>query len=141
MLKLRVGVLEQHNIVRHGLFKHLSGQSVLCLSEFFNFADMLEALEQNQLDVLMIGHLMDSDPVHLVRNLITRYPNLKILVLLNRPDPVIASQLQAVGAHGVMAKTQSLPDYADALRSLARGERYAMLSDGRASMEKPLYDA
>ncbi len=40
-----------------------------------------------------------------------------------------------------MSKTQSLPDYADALRSLARGERYAMLSDGRASMEKPLYDA
>lgn len=89
----------------------------------------------------MIGHLMDSDPVHLVRNLSTRYPDLKILVLLNRPDPVIASQLQAVGAHGVMSKTQSLPDYADALRSLARGERYAMLSDGRASMEKPLYDA
>ncbi|MFO3675442.1 DNA-binding response regulator [Pseudomonas protegens] len=141
MLKLRVGVLEQHNIVRHGLYKHLSRQSVLCLSEFFNFADMLEALEQEQLDVLMIGHLMDSDPVHLVRNLITRYPGLKILVLLNRPDPVIASQLQAVGAHGVMSKTQSLPDYADALRSLARGERYAMLSDGRASMEKPIYDA
>lgn len=40
MLKLRVGVLEQHNIVRHGLYKHLSRQSVLCLSEFFNFADM-----------------------------------------------------------------------------------------------------
>ncbi len=140
MLKLRVGVLEQHNIVRHGLYTHLSRQSVLCLSEFFNFADMLEALEQKQLDVLMIGHLMDREPCHLVRSLSTRYPDLKVLVLLNSPDPAIAAQLQAMGAHGVMSKTQPLPDYVDALRSLARGERYAMASNGQVNMEKPRYD-
>lgn len=130
MLKIRVGVLEQHNIACFGLCEHLSRQPALFLvGAYDTFDSTLQALQQQRLDVLMIGHLIDNNPRQLVRILSRRHPGLKVLVLLDYPDPQLASTLQSLGAQGVMSKTQPLPDYLDALQSLARGEHYAVGND------------
>lgn len=127
MLNIRVGVLEQHHIACFGLCEHLSRQPALLLvGAYDTFDSTLQALQQQRLDVLMIGHLIDDNPRHLVRILSRRHPGLKVLVLLDYPDPQLASALQSLGAQGVMSKTQPLADYIDALQRLARGEYYAV---------------
>ncbi|ROL62672.1 hypothetical protein BLX41_31825 [Pseudomonas protegens] len=125
MLKIRVGVLEQHAIVRYGLCKHVAGQPQLALAGVYNNAEgILDSVRQDRLDVLLVGHLIDQDPSQCVEALSQKYPRLKILALLNHPHAVATSLLLARGAHGVLYKTQPLQAYAEAILAVGRGERY-----------------
>lgn len=125
MLKIRVGVLEQHAIVRYGLCEHVAGQPELVLAGAYNSAEgILDSVRQDRLDVLLVGYLIDQDPSQFVQVLSQKCPRLKILALLNHPHAVATGLLLARGAHGVLCKTQPLLAYAEAILAVARGGRY-----------------
>ncbi|MBI3904389.1 MAG: response regulator transcription factor [Pseudomonas fluorescens] len=123
---IRVGVLDEQEVVRYGLCKHLADQTgMVVVGSYHSAWHALHAVHQGELDLLLMDHRLDQiDGVGLIKTLKKDYPELKVLVLMAHPSTAVASLLLMAGGHGVISKTQPLGAYVEAVRTVASGESY-----------------
>lgn len=124
---IRVGVLDEQEIVRYGLCRLLADQSgMVVVGSYHRLGDALRAAHQRELDLLLMSHkLNQGDGFELIRTLKNNYPELKVLVVLAQSDTAVASLLLAAGVDGVVSKTQPLGAYVKAIRAMRVGELYS----------------
>ncbi|AVJ22734.1 MULTISPECIES: response regulator [Pseudomonas] len=96
---IRVGVLDEQEVVRFGLHGHLAGQSGIAVAGTYSRAsDALSAAEQGSIDLLLIGYvLQDSNGQQLIKTLTAHYPKIRILVFLAEPCLATATLLLSMG--------------------------------------------
>ncbi|MBH9577914.1 response regulator [Inhella proteolytica] len=123
---IRVGIVDDHAIVRAGLRQYLSEHTDLrVVGEASNGQEALELARQTELDVLLLDISMPGHSgVDALAAIKARFETLPVLILSGFPETQYASALLRQGAAGYLSKDCDPDEIADAIRVVARGRRY-----------------
>jgi DNA-binding NarL/FixJ family response regulator len=139
-LMIRIGIVDDHAIVRSGLRQFLSEHVDLRVTgEAANGTEALELARGGEVDVLVMDLSMpDSSGVDALAAIKSRFPDIAVLILSGFPETHYATTLLRQGASGYLNKECDPEEIATAIRTVARGRRYItpavaeMLADGVA---------
>jgi two-component system, NarL family, invasion response regulator UvrY len=139
---IRVGIVDDHAIVRSGLRQYLADHVDLRVTgEAANGIEALELARKGEVDVLVMDLSMpDQSGVDALSAIKARFPDLAVLILSGFPESHYATTLLRQGASGYLNKECDPEEIATAIRTVARGRRYItaavaeMLADGAAGV-------
>jgi DNA-binding NarL/FixJ family response regulator len=123
--RIRVGLVDDHHLVREGLRMVLSSDaSVEVVGEAASAAEAFGLMAEAP-DVLVVDlTLPDRDGVALIRDLSDRRPAVRMVVLSMHREAETVRQALHAGADGYVVKGARSSELLDAIRAVARGERY-----------------
>ncbi|MFP2768864.1 response regulator [Oceanisphaera sp. KMM 10153] len=125
---IRVALLDDHAIVRHGIVSQLSKEpDFLIVGNYENSRTMITGLRQAPADVLLVDYALgpsEVDGVSLIRALKTKFPESRILVFSSHYDPATVALALRVGARGFVGKSQNMTEIVKAIRVVAAGSVY-----------------
>ncbi len=122
----RVIIVDDHPIVRHGLSRLVSRERdlVVC-GEAETVQHALELVEIMQPDLVIVDlSLEHDDGLHLIEQIRSMYPKVKMLVSSMHDELIFAPRALRSGAHGYLAKSESVEKIIDAIRQVLLGEVY-----------------
>ena len=137
---IRVGIADDHAIVRSGLRQYLADHVDLRVTgEACNGREALELARAGDMDVLLMDLSMpDEGGVDALAAIKARFPDLPVLILSGFPEAHYATTLLRQGAAGYLGKDCDPEEIASAIRTVFRGRRYVsaavaeLLADGVA---------
>ncbi len=138
---IRVGIVDDHAIVRTGLRQFLSEHVDLRVTgEAGNGREALELARRGEVDVMLLDISMpDQSGVDALAAIKARFPDLAVLILSGFPEAHYATTLLRQGASGYLNKECDPEEIVNAIRTVARGRRYIsarawprLLADGVA---------
>lgn len=137
---IRIGIVDDHAIVRTGLRQFLSEEVDLRVTaEAANGREAIEIARSGEIDVLLLDLSMpDQGGVDALAAIKARCPELPVLILSGFPEAHYATALLRQGASGYLNKECDPQEIASAIRTVARGRRYItpavaeLLADGVA---------
>jgi DNA-binding NarL/FixJ family response regulator len=123
---IRVGLVDDHHLVREGLRLVLAGEDRFqVVGEASTRGDAMDLVAASRPDVLVLDLTFpDGDALPLMRDLRSRHPDLRIVVLTMHSDPETVRQALAAGASGYLVKGAHSQELFAAIQAVARGERY-----------------
>lgn len=123
---IRVGIADDHAIVRAGLRECLSAHVDLRVAGEAGTGDEALALARSgEIDVLLLDISMPGlNGVDALAAIKARLPDLPVLMLSSFPEAHYATALLRQGAAGYLGKDTDPDQIADAVRLAARGRRY-----------------
>ena len=133
---IRVAILDDHPIVRHGIKICLAGQrDIAVVGSFERSSELLRWLARNRADVLVLDYSLgpgEIDGVHLIHAIRSRFADCRILIssAFNAPTTVALAGL--AGASGFFSKEQHVSELPDAIRRVNAGGTYCDPSLGMA---------
>ena len=136
-MTIRVGVVDDHAIVRAGLRQVLEGDPGLdVVGEAGTATAALELVRERQPDVLLIDiNLPDESGLRLTERLRGLYDGLRLLILSVHDDPEIVRESVRLGAHGYLRKDTTPADLRAAVRAVYAGDAYFSPSVARTLVE------
>lgn len=128
----RVLIVDDHPLMREGLFQLLSGEADFALcGEADNAEAALAAVERLKPDVVVLDLTLGGDDgVDVVRTLHETHPEVRILVLSMHDEMLYAERLLGLGAHGYVMKQESADLFLAALRKVVAGEHFVSAAVG-----------
>ena len=135
---IRVGIVDDHAIVRTGLRQYLSEHVDLRVTgEAANGREALELARGGETDVLLMDLSMpDQGGVDALAAIKARFPDLHVLILSGFPEAHYATTLLRQGASGYLNKECDPEEIVKAIRTVFRGRKYItpavgeLLADG-----------
>jgi len=123
---IRVGIVDDHAIVRSGLKQFIGDQVDLRVTgEASDGAGALRLARGGEVDVLVMDLAMpDQSGVDALAAIRARCPDLPVLILSGYPEAHYATTLLRQGASGYLNKECDPDEIASAIRTVARGRRY-----------------
>jgi len=123
---IRVGIADDHAIVRMGLRRYLSKEVDLRVAgEAENGREALELARSGEVDVLLLDLAMpDQGGLDVLASIKARVPELSVLILSGYPESQYAATLLRRGASGYLNKAGHLQEIVRAIRTVAQGRRY-----------------
>ncbi len=139
---IRIGIVDDHAVVRTGLRQFLSEHVDLRVTgEANNGREALELARAGEVDVLLMDISMpEHGGVDALQAIKARFPDLAVLILSGFPEAQYATTLLRYGASGYLNKDCAPEDIVNAIRTVARGRRYVspavaeLLADGAAGV-------
>ena len=146
---IRVGIVDDHAIVRSGLRQFLSEHVDLRVTgEASNGREALELVRGGEVDVLLLDISMpDQSGVDALAAIKARFPQLPVLILSGFPEAHYATTLLRQGASGYLNKECDPQEIVNAIRTVARGRRFIspavaeLLAEGVAGGDRPAHEA
>ncbi len=140
---VRVFLVDDHEVFRRGLVDLLSADDELeVVGEAGSVAEALVRIRDRQPDVAVLDvRLTDGDGIDLCRDLLSRLPNLRCLILTSFMSEELMLDAILAGASGYVVKDIKGMELAAAIKEVAAGRS---LLDGRAAaalMNKLRHDA
>lgn len=128
MKPLRVALLDDHAVVRHGLVSHLGEEpGIEIVGVYENSRELLRGMAAAPAQVLLLDFALgrdELDGVSLIRALRARFPDCRILVLSTHHESATVSLALRVGARGFVGKDEDLSGLVKAIRTVASGAIY-----------------
>ncbi len=128
MKRLKVALLDDHAIVRHGLVNRLVQESEFELvGVYARSREMMSGLAKAPADVLLLDFVLgpdELDGVLLIRALRVKYPDCRILVFSAHHDSATVILALRVGARGFLGKGEDMSQLVKAIRVVASGAVY-----------------
>lgn len=123
---IKVGIVDDHAIVRTGLRQFLSEHVDLrVVGEANDGREALELVREAEVDVLLMDISMpEHGGVDALQAIKARYPDLAVLILSGFPEAQYATTLLRFGASGYLNKECPPEEIVEAIRVVARGRRY-----------------
>ena len=123
---IRVGIVDDHAIVRSGLRQFLAEHVDLRVTgEANNGREALELARAGEVDVMLMDISMpDQSGVDALQSIKARFPDLAILILSGFPEAHYATTLLRQGASGYLNKECEPEEIVNAIRTVFRGRRY-----------------
>ncbi|CAJ0800525.1 Transcriptional regulatory protein RcsB [Ralstonia condita] len=124
---IRVVVLDDHAVVRHGLAARLKQETDIEVTGIFaSGREVVQALRNNAVgvDVLLMDYSLgpaEIDGLNLIRLIRVRYPELKILVASAHHNKATVGMVMHAGARGFVGKEEELAELVRAIRTVATG--------------------
>jgi two-component system, NarL family, invasion response regulator UvrY len=126
MSMIKVGIVDDHAIVRSGLRQFLSEHvDVRVTGEANNGREALELARTGEVDVMLMDISMpDQSGVDALQAIKGRFPDLQVLILSGFPETHYATTLLRQGASGYLNKECDPDEIVNAIRTVYRGRRY-----------------
>ena len=123
---IRIGIVDDHVIVRNGLKQFFSEQVDLrVIGEASNGREALQLVRGGEVDVLVMDLSMpDQSGVDALAAIKAREPNLPVLILSGFPETHYATTLLRQGAAGYLNKGCDPEEIVKAIRVVFRGRKY-----------------
>lgn len=123
---VRVALVDDHHLVREGLRHVLDLQAgIEVVGDAADRVEALALLERARPDIMLLDITYpDDDGLAMLRELTARLPDLRILVLTMHRDAETVRQAFRAGAAGYVVKGARTNELVEAIRAVARGERY-----------------
>jgi len=123
---IRLALVDDHHLIREGLRLVLEGEPGFeIIGEAADHASAVELVVTEHPDVLLLDLTFpEGDAIPLLRTLRARQPDLRVVVLTMHSDPETVRQALAAGAAGYLVKGAQSRELIEAIRAVARGERY-----------------
>jgi DNA-binding NarL/FixJ family response regulator len=122
---IRVGLVEDHHLVREGIRLVLTSNGMEVVAESPTIEGVFELIAAHRPDVLLLDlSLADGDGVALIADLHARSPDIKVLVVTMHRDAETVRQALLAGAGGYIIKGARSDELLEAIRAVMRGERY-----------------
>ena len=123
---IRIGIVDDHAIVRNGLKQFFSEQVDLrVIGEASNGREALQLVRGGEVDVLVMDLSMpDQSGVDALAAIKAREPNLPVLILSGFPEAHYATTLLRQGAAGYLNKECDPEEIVKAIRVVFRGRKY-----------------
>ena len=146
---IRVGVVDDHAVVRAGLRQYLSEHvDVRVTGEGASGADALELARKGEVDVLLMDISMPGQGgVEALKAIKARFPALAVLVLSGFPEAHYAAALLRQGANGYLNKECDPEEIIRAIRTVSMGRKYisqavaTLLAEGVAGgLDRPPHE-
>ena len=122
----RILIVDDHPLVREGLTTRISAQSDMeVCGEADGAADALAARKTVRPDLVIIDiSLKSGHGIELVKDIKSREPKLKMLVLSAYDESLYAERALRAGALGYLNKQECREKVLDAIRTVLEGKRY-----------------
>lgn len=128
MKRIRIALLDDHAVVRHGLVSHLAAEpGIEVVGAYESSRELMRALAQSHADILLLDFSLgrdELDGVSLIRALRARFPDCRILVLSTHHEPATVSLALRVGARGFVGKGEDMGNLMKAIRAVSAGSIY-----------------
>lgn len=126
MGKIRIMLADDHAVVRAGICNALQEMADLeIVGEVGDGPSLLQALAETRPDFLLIDVTMpDFEPVVTIRQIRSRYPTMKVLVVSAYDDDFYVQGLLGAGVDGYHLKDQPLSDLRLAVQRVLAGGRW-----------------
>ncbi|MFJ1336861.1 response regulator [Pseudomonas caricapapayae] len=128
MKRLKVALLDDHAIVRHGLVNRLVQESEFeVVGVYARSRELMSGLATAPADVLLLDFVLgpdELDGVLLIRALRVKYPDCRILVFSAHHDSATVILALRVGARGFLGKGEDMSQLVKAIRVVASGAVY-----------------
>jgi DNA-binding NarL/FixJ family response regulator len=123
---IRVGLVDDHHLIREGLRLVLQNEPGFeIVGEAADHASAMELVLAERPAVLVLDLTFpEGDAMPLLRALRDREPDLRIVVLTMHSDAETVRQALAAGASGYIVKGAQSRELVEAIRAVARGDRY-----------------
>jgi DNA-binding NarL/FixJ family response regulator len=148
---IRIGIVDDHAIVRTGLRQYFSEQVDLRVTgEAANGREALDLARRGEVDVLVMDLSMpDQGGVDALAAIKARFPELPVLILSGFAESHYATTLLRQGAAGYLNKECDPEEIVRAIRTVVRGRRYItpavaeLLAEGVAGgqADRPAHEA
>jgi DNA-binding NarL/FixJ family response regulator len=121
---VRVFLLDDHEVVRRGLRELLESEDdIEVVGEAGTAAEALARVEPSAPDVAVLDvRLPDGDGVEVCREIRSRHPEIRCLILTSFSDDEALFQAIMAGASGYLLKQIRGTDLVDAVRRVAQGQ-------------------
>lgn len=126
MEKIKVLLVDDHNIVRHGLKLLFDSDPELEVVESFGTgAEVLKYMESHSVDVLVSDITMSPmDGITLCKKVKELGKNVRVLMLTMHLDEAYITGAMSAGARGYLVKDSSEQDILDAIKEVYSGQMY-----------------
>ena len=128
MNPIRLAILDDHSVVRHGLLALFATQrEIEIVGCYPNGRDLLQGLQRCAADVVLLDYALGEDEidgVSFIKGIRRKFPQCRILVFSSYQDTATVSLALKVGAHGFFGKGEDMTELPYAIRSVAGGNLY-----------------
>jgi DNA-binding NarL/FixJ family response regulator len=125
-VSIRVLIVDDHAVVRSGLRLLLASEDdIEPVGEAASAKDAVFQARAHTPDVILMDVVMpDGSGIDAIPQLVHEHPEVKVLLLSMQDDPHYVRQAFANGASGYVLKEAADAEVVEAIRQVARGERY-----------------
>jgi two-component system, NarL family, invasion response regulator UvrY len=149
MSMIKIGIVDDHEIVRSGLRQFLSEHVDMRVThEGCNGKDALAMARTGEVDVMVMDISMPQQSgVDALQDIRARFPDLPVLILSGFAEAHYATALLRKGATGYLNKGCQPEEIAIAIRTAYRGRRYIspavaeLLADSAAGVDKLAHES
>jgi DNA-binding NarL/FixJ family response regulator len=128
MKPIRIALLDDHAVVRHGLANTLAVEADFAVVGVYEKSrDLIAGLGRIPADLLLLDFSLSPDEldgVSLIRALRVKYPGCHILVLSAHYDLATVGLAMRIGARGFVGKNEDMIQLVNAIRKVASGAVY-----------------
>lgn len=128
MKRLRIALLDDHAVVRHGLVARLGAEpDIDVVGAYSTSRELIAGLLAAPADVILLDYALgpdELDGVSLIRALRAKFPDCPILVLSTHHEPATVALALRVGARGFAGKGEEMAELVKALRKVVSGAVY-----------------
>jgi len=126
MAPIRIGIVDDHVLVREGLRLILQAQPDMdIVGEAGDYAGAFSLAALLKPDIMLVDLTLDgSDGVALVRDLTVQHPRIRLIALTMHHDEETVRQAFLAGVAGYVVKGAASADLVAALRAVGNNQRY-----------------
>ncbi|MCO4780851.1 MAG: response regulator transcription factor [Candidatus Cloacimonetes bacterium] len=124
--KFNVYIVDDHPIVRIGLVELINGQADLCVcGQAEDGITTLRDLRSLKVDVILLDlSLKGIHGLDLIKEIVSRYENMKIIVLSMYSESLYAEKVMELGAHGYITKDEVADKLLVGMRTVINGSPF-----------------
>ncbi len=122
---IEVAITDDHVIVIEGIRTLLKSSKEVVISQAFtSIAETVGGLHPRVQVLLLDINLPDGSGIEACKDILQRFPNLRIIALTNYEDVSFVKQAIRNGAMGYLLKNTDKTQLIDAIKAVLAGERY-----------------
>ncbi|GAA4430228.1 hypothetical protein GCM10023188_16630 [Pontibacter saemangeumensis] len=133
---LTLAIADDHILFRKGVLELLKAfPEISLVADASNGAELLDKIEEDLPDVIMLDlEMPEMDGVQTSRYLLSKYPDINILIMSTYGDEALVENLMEEGVKGYLLKNAEPTELREALQELKGGNRYFSQAINSASL-------
>ncbi len=122
---IEIAITDDHPIVIEGIRMMLKGNKEISVVEsFVNIRETIHGMNENIKVLLLDINLPDGSGINVCKELIQKFPDLRIIALTNFEDISFIKQMMKNGAMGYLLKNTGRIELLTAIKTVLSGEVY-----------------
>lgn len=123
---LRLAIADDHTLFRRGVLEILKAyKEITVVADAGNGAELIEQIENNLPDIVMLDlEMPEMDGIATSRYLISKFPEVRILIVSMYGEEALVERLLEEGVHGYLLKSAEPDELRLALQMLKSGKNY-----------------